>query len=175
MALGKALILRSRRRRRLEGGTALVHLIFIRLRRSAAVIAGRNEWQPDDSRRPRGAAHQELQGLALHGVLGSDVAHCDRPADRGAEAAAGYFPQCAPCVIDNLGVLARRRAPVQTDADALAARPLDELAQYRGGTGEAAFGAAPLPDRPSEIGFDRGRGFVDVMPIKAESRLEPQR
>jgi hypothetical protein len=27
MALGKALILRSRRRRRLEGGTALVHLI----------------------------------------------------------------------------------------------------------------------------------------------------
>src|ERR1700746_3515881 len=105
MALRKALILRSRRRRGLERGTALVHLIFIRLRGSAAVIAGRNEWQPDDSRRPRGAADSEMQGFALHRLFGSDVAHCDRPADRGTEAAAGYFPQCAPCVVDNLGVL----------------------------------------------------------------------
>src|SRR5205807_9899441 len=108
-------------------------------------------------------------------MLGSDVAHCDRPVDRGAEAAAGYFPQCAPCVVHNLRVLARRRAPVRTDADALAARPLDELSQDRGRAGEAALGAAPLADCPSEIGLDRGRGFVDVMPIEAEPGLEAQR
>src|SRR5207249_1725336 len=94
---------RKPRSGRLEG--AFIHLNPFPPAASAAVIMGRNEWQPDDSRRPRGAAHQELQGLALHSMLGSDVAHCDRPADRGAEAAAGYFPQCAPCVVHNLRVL----------------------------------------------------------------------
>src|ERR1700730_10837391 len=142
MALGTALILRSRRRRRLEGGTALVHLIFIRLRGSAAVIAGRNERQPNDPRWPRGVTHQKLQGCALHRMGRIDVAHCDWAADRGAEAAAGHFPQPVPGFVDNLGVFARRRAPARTDADAPAARSFGELTQYRGGAGEAAFGAA---------------------------------
>src|SRR2546421_6821376 len=134
---------------------------------SAAVIAGRKERQTGDVCRPRGASHQKLQGRALHGMGGIDVAHCDRPPNRGAKAAAGHFPQSLPGVIGNLGVFARRCTPVRTDAHALAARSFGELTQYRGGAGEAAFGASSLPDCPGEIGLDRGGGFVDVMPVKA--------
>src|ERR1700732_2177621 len=143
MALGKALILRSRRRRRLEGGTALVHLIFIRLPGSAAVIAGGNEWQPDDSRRPRSVTHQKKQGCALRGVRGVDVAHCDRSPDRRAEAAARYVPQLVPSVVDNLGVFARRRAPVRTDAYALAAPRLPAPAPHPRGPRGVGLRAPP--------------------------------
>src|SRR5580692_413233 len=143
---------------------------------SAAVITGWDERQPDDARRARSASHQEVERRVLLGMGGGiDVAHCDWPPDRGAEAPAGHFSQPVPGVVDNLGFFARRRAAVRTDADALAAGSLGELPQYRGGAREAAFLAPSLADRPDEIGLDRGRGFIDVVPIEAESCLEAQR
>ena len=70
---------------------------------------------------------------------------------------------------------ARRGAAVGADADPLARRPFDELAQNDRVAGEAALDLSTPADGPGEIGLDRGCGFVDVVPVQAEPSFETQR
>ena len=58
------------------------------------------------------------------------------------------MPSRSPRSVGDLGALARRRAAVGPDADALARRPFASWSQDALGAGEAAFGAAALADRP---------------------------
>src|SRR5882762_3172310 len=129
---------------------SLVKRMALILKLLWAVVAGRDEGQTGDTGRPRDIADNERERGALRGVTGIDIAHRDRPADRGAEPAAGHPADRFAGGIDDRGALARRGAAVRTDADAAPARPLGELAQHCRGAGKAALGAAPLADRPGE-------------------------
>src|SRR6056297_1361504 len=73
------------------------------------------------------------------------------------------------------GVLARRLAPIRFDTDEAALGPVRDLATDAIGAGEVAFLAAALLDRPSQPGLYRGCSLVDVVSVKAETCLEPQR
>src|SRR5712691_3979557 len=100
--------------------------------------------------RPRDIADDQSERGALRGQAGFDIAHRDRAADRRTKAAAGYPADCVADGVDDRGAFTRRGAAVRADADAAAARSLGELAEHRRGAGKAAFGAAPLADRPGE-------------------------
>src|SRR6266851_7841702 len=104
-----------------------------------------------------------------------DMAHRDRTADRGTEAAAGHPPNRLGGVADDRRVLARRRTPVRPDADAPARSTLGQLAQNDRGSGKAAVGPPPPADRPGQPGLDRGRRLVDIVAVEAEPGLEAQR
>src|SRR6516225_3589834 len=130
----------------------------------AAVVVGRNERQPSDSRRSRGAAHLQFQRGALPSMAAVDVTHRDRPTDRGTKAATGHAANPVARGIDNLGVFARRCPPFRTDADTLARCPLGELTQHRGGTRKPSVGTPSFADCPGKISFDRSCPFIDVMP-----------
>src|SRR5205814_9195689 len=91
------------------------------------------------------------------------------------EAAAGDLADRRAAGIDNRRAIARRGAAVRTDAGPLARGSFRELPQLRCGTGETAFGAPPFADRPGEPGFDRCRGFIDIMTVEAQPGLEAPR
>src|SRR3984893_17895782 len=76
-----------------------------------AVIAGRDEGQAGDMGRPRDIADHQREPGALGGLAGLDIAHRDRPADRGAEPAAGYPADRGVIGIDDRRAFARRSAP----------------------------------------------------------------
>ena len=84
-------------------------------------------------------------------------------------------PTGSPAGVENRAAFARRSAVVRADADAAARRRFGQLAQDTRGAGEAAFGSAPLADRPGEPGLDRARRLVDVVAVEAQPGLEPQR
>src|SRR5258708_22215124 len=56
---------------------------------SAAVVAMRHERKGGDLGRPRRAAHHRLDPRTRLGLAGGDIAHGDRSADAGTEAAGG--------------------------------------------------------------------------------------
>src|SRR6185312_2263397 len=138
---------------------------------STAVVAMGNEGQRHDARRPRRAAHHELERRAERSLRRRDIAHGDRPVGRGAEAAAGDAADDAARGIGDLRALARRRAAFGLDADALPRRAVLELALDHRRAGKAAFGAAALLDRPGKIGLDDAGGLVDVVAMEAEPGL----
>src|SRR6185312_15771673 len=111
---------------------------------STAIVAMGNERQRRDARRPRRAAHHELHRRAERRLPRRDIAHGDRPVGRGAKAAAGDAADHGARGIDDLRALARRRAPLGLDADALPRRAFLELTLDHGGAGKAAFDAAAL-------------------------------
>ena len=75
----------------------------------------------------------------------------------------------------DLGALARRRASVGPDADALPLGAIGQLVLNALGAGEAALAAPPLLDRPGEARLDGAGGLVDVVAVEAEARLQAQR
>src|SRR5205814_8830864 len=126
-------------------------------------------------RRPGDIAHDNGEGGALCAMGSIDIAHRDRRIDRRPEAAAGDLADRRAAGIDNRRAIARRGAAVRTDAGPLARGSFRELPQHRCGTGETAFGAPPFADRPGEPGFDRCRGFIDIMTVEAQPGLEAPR
>src|SRR5579864_5635448 len=125
--------------------------------------------------RPRDLAHDEREGGALPGMPALDIAHRDRPADRGPKAAARHPADRVAGGIEDRRALARRRAPVRAQPDAAPPRPRRERAQYPFSAGEATLGAAPLADRPGKTGLDRIGRLVDVVAVEAEAGFEAQR
>src|SRR5579863_8530486 len=105
---------------------------------SSAVIAGRNKGQRRDVRRPRHVAHDKLQRAAVAGLRRVDVAHRDRRANRGAEAAARHLSDWVAFWVEDRRAFARRGAAVGADADAPAAGSRSELAQDECDAGKAA-------------------------------------
>src|SRR5947207_3335770 len=126
-------------------------------------------------RRPGDLANDERKRAALGTVRGIDIAHRDRRVDRWAETATGHTAGGIAGGIDNRGPLARRSAPVGTDADPFPCRPFGELAQDDRCARETALGSAPFADRPREPGLDRRRGFIDIVTVETQSGFEAQR
>src|SRR5437764_3596531 len=91
-----------------------------------AVITCRDKGQSRDMRRPRHVAHDQRQRAAIGIVGGIDIAHRDWRADRRSKTAARHRADRVAGGIDDRGALARRRAPVRTDADPLACGPLGQ-------------------------------------------------
>src|ERR1700754_2212589 len=105
---------------------------------------------------------------------GGTIAHSARRVTRWAEAAAGNTADCLAADLD-FGAFARRGAAFGLDADPAAGWALGDLLLDDGVADEAALGAAALGDRPDEIGLDRCRALIDIVPVQAQPGLEPQR
>ena len=120
------------------------------------------------------AADHEIDRGADLGVVDDDVAHRNRAADGGAEAAAGDLADDVAGLVRDRRVLARGRLTIGTEADAAARGAVHDLAQNHVGTGEAPLGTPATADGPRQRGFDWGRAVVDVVTIQAESSLEAE-
>src|SRR5262249_25464883 len=119
------------------------------------------------------AAHHQLDLAAVAGVCALDVAHGDRAAERGREAARRDLAQNSAAERD-LAAFARDRLALGQQPDALARRALGDLLLDDGRPGEAAVGAALLADAPHQARFDRCGGGVDVVTVEAEAGFEAQ-
>src|SRR3989442_11768034 len=100
-----------------------------------------------------------------------DIAHRDRAADRGTEAATGHPPNGLPRGTDDRRILPRRRAPIGPDADAPAARALGPLARYHHAAQKPALDSPPPADRPSPPSVTRRRPSVDILATKTQPPL----
>ena len=96
-------------------------------------------------------------------------------ADRGPEAAGGDAADLGARGVDDFRAVARRRAALQPEADALARRPVGERRLNARRAGKAALDAPPLLDRPGEPGLDRIDRLVELVAVEAQARFEPQR
>mmetsp|Transcript_22506 Transcript_22506/g.59138 ORF Transcript_22506/g.59138 Transcript_22506/m.59138 type:complete len:468 (-) Transcript_22506:27-1430(-) len=143
----------------------------------AAVVALRHEGHLGDRDLLRLLAHRHLQ-LGAHLVeLGLDVAHADALLEARAERAASDDAHDRPVGAEDLGALARRRACVDDEAGALAARRLVlQFGQNPLGADKAGgVGSPRLGDAPEQRALD-GRGrVVQVVAVEAEAGLEAER
>src|SRR5260221_1099208 len=140
----------------------------------AAVITRRKEWQFDDARRARRAAHDKRDRGLRRGMRRRDIAEGTGPADGRAETARGDLADRLAAVGDR-GMVAGRRAAVGQDADALARRAMRELVPQNRRAGKTTLDAPPLVIGPGEIRLDHRRRRIDVVAVEAETGLETQR
>src|ERR671912_2261302 len=103
-----------------------------------------------------------------------DVAHGDGAPEGGREAARCDLADRLAGDGD-LGALARDRLAFGQQADAFARRALGDLLLDDSRARETTLRAAFFADAPQQARFDRRRGGVDVVAVKAESRFEAQR
>ncbi len=102
---------------------------------------------------------------------GIDIPHRHRAANRRREAAAGDDADVGAALVLDAAAGARRRLSVQTNADALSSRPLQQLSQDDLVARKAAQFASASIDRPAQAGLDRRRRFVDIVAPQAKPGL----
>ena len=118
-------------------------------------------------------SHLDFEFGAFGGKRGVDIAHGDGPFERGREAAAGDAADLRITRIDQRAFAGGHPA-VDGEPDALLRGPVGERFHHGFVTHPAAFLAAALGQRETEIGGD-GIGFSgDVMAIERQARFEPQ-
>src|SRR5215472_3758794 len=160
-------------------GFLLVRVDYWRARlgafRNSALVVGLDEGQRHDLGRQRLAANDQVEGMAGGGHSGLGIAHSQRTVEARAEAAAGDLADLPAGGVLDFRMLAGRLAALGQDADAPALGALPQLALDDRGPRKATLAPAALADTPGEPGLDGGRGLVDVMAVKAEPGLEPQR
>ncbi len=114
-------------------------------------------------------------GGAGGGEVAADVAHGDRRAERGREAAGGDAA--------GGGAVRRRgpgsaRGPGRAPSGRMPTRsrvgPCWSWSRIGAAPGKPPSCAAALADGPGEVGLDRGGQLVDVVAVEAEPGLEPE-
>src|SRR5271169_3405819 len=144
-------------------------------RSRTAKIGVRIERQSGQARGNRLAADNQFDRNAGRSAPALDIAHRDRRADARAESPGGDAAEDASGGTDDLGPVAGRRPSLRPQTDPASRRAARKLGADASGAGKAALFAPPLGYRPGKARLDRARRFVDVMPVEAQSRLEPQR
>src|SRR4029453_6582912 len=130
-----------------------------------AVIAVRDEGHWRDRRLEKLAALPEFQLGALRAERRGDIAHGDRPLQRRREGSACHPANFIALAVQHQSALAHWLATLDSEADALLDRAILDLGDDPHVAGKAALGAAALADRGLEVGPDRRRLGVEVVPI----------
>ncbi len=151
------------------------------LRRSAAVVAGRQERHGADFHRHGLAAHDRVHHGAGCRELRRHIAHGDGLVQARAQQAAGHFADGRAVGALQGRVLAHGHALARHQAHAAAGqqRGVVDLRQHLAGAGEAACpraaGAPHLLDGPVQRGLGGRGGGVDVVAVEAQAGFQPQR
>jgi len=120
-------------------------------------------------------AQLRFEPRARRRELRRDIAHGDRPRERGGKPAGCDASDGSPVRRIEFGARAHRRLSLDRQPDAKARRPAGDLRPDALASGKAAFGAPAPTDRPGETRLDGIGRFVDVLAIEAQPGLQPQR
>jgi hypothetical protein len=139
------------------------------------MISVRNEGHGDDLRLEQFAPLLEFELRSNFSEGSRHIAHGDGSSERRRVAAAGDPAHFISLAIEHQRTFAHRLAAFHFEPDPQLWRTIIKLGKNTLGPWEAAFTAAAFVDGEGKTGHHRCRRAIDIMTVKRQSVLEPQR
>ena len=138
-------------------------------------VTMRDKWSPAYFARDGFSARFGENSLSDVRRGSPDESQCNWNLQCGGKNAAGNFPDAFAAFIFQRGSGAKDAASFGMNANEFARRPLLKLTANGFASDEFSGFAAGFGNRPCESGFNRGDGFVEFMPVKAQGGFYAER